>query len=95
MRLLAIFAHPDDEVFSCGGTLARAAAEGHDVHLICATRGEEGEINHPDIDTSITKGPPRGRLREAELEEALLQARHPPAGLPRLPRLRISGRGGL
>ena len=82
MRLLAIFAHPDDEVFSCGGTLARAAAEGHDAHLICATRGEEGEINHPDIDTSITKGPPRGRLREAELEEACYKLGiHPPVFL--------------
>ena len=48
MKLLAIFAHPDDEVFSCGGTLARYADEGHQVSLICATRGEEGEIVHPD-----------------------------------------------
>ena len=51
MRLLAIFAHPDDEVFSCGGTLSRYADEGYQVSLICATRGEEGEIVHPDIDS--------------------------------------------
>ncbi len=47
MKLLAIFAHPDDESFSCGGTLARYADAGASVHLICATRGEEGEIVHP------------------------------------------------
>lgn len=70
MNLLAIFAHPDDEAFSCGGTLARYAAEGHQVHLICATRGEEGEIVHPDIDPSIPKGDPRGKLREGELQAA-------------------------
>lgn len=70
MKLLAIFAHPDDEAFSCGGTLAKAAAAGHEVHLICATRGEEGEIVHPDIPTSIAKGPPRGELREQELRDA-------------------------
>jgi len=71
MRLLAIFAHPDDEVFSCGGTLARYAAEGHQVNLICATRGEEGEIIHPEIDPErYPKGSERGLLRKAELEEA-------------------------
>ncbi|MHB9033684.1 MAG: PIG-L deacetylase family protein [Anaerolineae bacterium] len=42
--LLAVFAHPDDEAFGCGGTLARCAAEGVDVHLVTATRGEAGEI---------------------------------------------------
>ncbi|MFZ5918965.1 MAG: PIG-L deacetylase family protein [Chloroflexota bacterium] len=40
--LLAILAHPDDESFGPGGTLARYAAEGVDVHLICGTNGEVG-----------------------------------------------------
>jgi LmbE family N-acetylglucosaminyl deacetylase len=70
MNLLALFAHPDDESFSCGGTLAKAATEGHSVHLICATRGEEGEIIHPDIDPKpYPKGDARGRLRTGELEK--------------------------
>jgi hypothetical protein len=30
-RLLAIFAHPDDETFIAGGTLAKLADEGWDV----------------------------------------------------------------
>lgn len=69
MNLLAVFAHPDDESFSCGGTLAKAAAEGHNVHLICATRGEEGEIIHPEIDPEpYPKGDARGQLRTGELE---------------------------
>jgi LmbE family N-acetylglucosaminyl deacetylase len=42
--ILAVFAHPDDESFGCGGTLARYAAEGCQVHLVTATRGEAGEI---------------------------------------------------
>ncbi|MBM4464793.1 MAG: PIG-L family deacetylase, partial [Chloroflexi bacterium] len=41
-RLLAVFAHPDDESFAVGGTLARYAAEGVEVSLLCATRGEAG-----------------------------------------------------
>jgi len=42
-RLLAVFAHPDDESLACGGLLARCAAEGARVTLLCATRGEAGE----------------------------------------------------
>jgi LmbE family N-acetylglucosaminyl deacetylase len=42
-RLLAVFAHPDDESFGPGGTLALYARRGVDVHLVCATRGEVGE----------------------------------------------------
>ncbi|MBW4839786.1 MAG: PIG-L family deacetylase, partial [Paenibacillaceae bacterium] len=30
-KLLAVFAHPDDESFICGGTLAKYAAEGVEV----------------------------------------------------------------
>lgn len=52
--LLAIFAHPDDEAFGTGGTLAKYAAEGYDVHLVTATRGEAGEIAEPDLATGIT-----------------------------------------
>jgi LmbE family N-acetylglucosaminyl deacetylase len=40
--LLAVFAHPDDESFGPGGTLAKYAAEGVGVFLITATRGEAG-----------------------------------------------------
>ena len=42
--LLAVLAHPDDESFGMGGTLALYAARGVDVHLVCATRGEVGEV---------------------------------------------------
>ena len=40
--MLVTTAHPDDESFGPGGTLARYAQEGVEVHLICATRGEAG-----------------------------------------------------
>ena len=40
LRLMAIFAHPDDESMAVGGTLARYAAEGVEVSLVTATRGE-------------------------------------------------------
>jgi LmbE family N-acetylglucosaminyl deacetylase len=42
LRLLAIFAHPDDESMGIGGTLAKYSAEGVETYLICATRGERG-----------------------------------------------------
>jgi N-acetyl-1-D-myo-inositol-2-amino-2-deoxy-alpha-D-glucopyranoside deacetylase len=41
--LLAVLAHPDDESFGMGGTLALYASRGVEVHLVCATRGEVGE----------------------------------------------------
>ena len=43
--LLSVLAHPDDETFGMGGTLALYARQGVDVHLVCATRGEAGEID--------------------------------------------------
>lgn len=42
--LLSVLAHPDDESFGMGGTLAFYSWCGADVHLICATGGEEGEM---------------------------------------------------
>ena len=43
--LLAVLAHPDDESFGMGGTLALYARRGVEVHLICATRGEVGQMD--------------------------------------------------
>jgi N-acetyl-1-D-myo-inositol-2-amino-2-deoxy-alpha-D-glucopyranoside deacetylase len=43
--LLAILAHPDDETFGMGGTLALYASQGVDVHLITATNGDVGEVD--------------------------------------------------
>ena len=67
LRLLAIFAHPDDESLAVGGTLARYAAEGIDTYLLTATRGERGRYftneNRPS-DTEV------GQVREGELADA-------------------------
>jgi N-acetyl-1-D-myo-inositol-2-amino-2-deoxy-alpha-D-glucopyranoside deacetylase len=61
-RLLAVFAHPDDESFGAGGTLALYARRGVEVHLVCATRGEAGEA------PADCKGfPTVGAMRESEL----------------------------
>lgn len=62
-RLMAIFAHPDDETFSIGGTLARIAAEEVEITLVVATRGEEGEIA-PAVEADRSN---LGDVREVEL----------------------------
>jgi len=61
--ILSVLAHPDDETFGMGGTLALYARNGAAVHLVCATRGEAGEVDEQYLQgfTSI------GELREAEL----------------------------
>ena len=58
-KLLAIVAHPDDESFGFGGTLAKYAREGVEIHVMCATRGEEGKSQHEQEKL--------GSIREQEL----------------------------
>lgn len=41
LKILAFFPHPDDEV-TVAGTLMKLIAQGHEVHLVCMTRGEAG-----------------------------------------------------
>ena len=43
--LLAVLAHPDDESFGLGGTLALYSHKGYDVYFVCATRGEAGTVD--------------------------------------------------
>ena len=66
-RLLACFAHPDDEAFPVGGALASHAARGVEIRLITATRGEEGEIRQAGSATRDTIG----SVRRVELARAV------------------------
>jgi len=72
---MAVFAHPDDEAFGTGGTLSKYAAEGGDVYLVTATRGEAGQIAEPDLATSADLP----YVREQELRCACeIYGIHPP-----------------
>ncbi|MBI3739678.1 MAG: PIG-L family deacetylase [Chloroflexi bacterium] len=62
--LLAVLAHPDDESFGLGGTLALYARKGYNVYLICATRGEVGTVDPEHM---------RGFQTIAELRESELR----------------------
>lgn len=62
-RILGVFAHPDDEVFCAGGTLARWTALGGEAMVLSATRGEAGQIQDPFAATRATLG----AVREGEL----------------------------
>ena len=44
-KILVVLAHPDDESFGMGGTLALYADRGYEIHYICLTRGEAGEVD--------------------------------------------------
>lgn len=75
LTLMAIVAHPDDEAFGTGGTLAKYAAEGVDVHLVTATRGEAGVSRAPEV-ASSTNMP---FVREQELRRSCATLGiHPP-----------------
>lgn len=62
-RILAILAHPDDESFGMGGTLALYADCGAVVSLVCATGGEAGMVEAVYMKNYATIA----ELREAEL----------------------------
>lgn len=61
-RLAVILAHPDDESFGMGGTLAKYASQGVAIHVILATRGEAGI---PGVDPRTA-----GDIRESEARSA-------------------------
>jgi LmbE family N-acetylglucosaminyl deacetylase len=65
-RSLVLFAHPDDAEFMCGGTVARWAREGCEVHYVCITDGSAGS-NEPGI-TRESLRPIREREQRAAAE---------------------------
>ncbi len=68
---LAIYAHPDDPVISCGGTLARWAAAGSAVHVVICTAGDKGATD-PDVDPDALAAT---RIAEAERSVEVVAAK--------------------
>ncbi len=63
--LMALYAHPDDEVFGSGGTTALESERGTRVVLVVATGGEAGEVVNPELRSSVDlKDLPRIRQEE-------------------------------
>lgn len=65
--LLGVFAHPDDESFGPGATLARYAAEGVHVHVIIATDGIAGSV---EASNKLEDHQSLAQVRSAELANA-------------------------
>ena len=61
-----VFAHPDDETFATGATVARYADAGVACHLLCATDGDAGKTSG----IAVGSREELARLRRAELQEA-------------------------
>ena len=57
--LILTGAHPDDETFGMGGTLAQYAAAGVKVYYVCATRGEAGIDDPADLEGYSSAGDKR------------------------------------
>jgi LmbE family N-acetylglucosaminyl deacetylase len=66
--IVCFHAHPDDEAILTAGSMAAAAAAGHRVVLVVATRGEEGEVAEGFLE-------PQERLADRRVAETLASAR--------------------
>lgn len=89
-RVLAVYAHPDDPEVSCGGTLARWAAEGADVTVLVACAGDKGSTD-PDVDPAALAGRRSDETRAAAAALGVgrvKQWEHPDGELDRVPDLR-------
>jgi LmbE family N-acetylglucosaminyl deacetylase len=63
-RILVIAPHPDDETFSCGGTIAKVKALGGEVFVVCVSVGDLAMYGTPEPVVP-------GRRRVAELDLAM------------------------
>lgn len=90
-RIACVFAHPDDDTYGVGGTLAIHAGEDLELTVILTTSGEAGRIYDPSLATRETLG----AVREAEdraawralgLDPDLRFLRYPDGGVADVPR---------
>src|ERR1700682_1614663 len=74
--LVTIFAHPDDESFGIGGTLAKYAHEGVATYYLCGTRGESGTVDPEKMSGYASIGELRSNELECASKELGLTAVH-------------------
>ncbi len=68
MKVLVVAAHPDDEVYGMGGTIARLSDEGNEVHVLIVTDGATAQYREsPDLTKIINK-----KIGEAKLANYIL-----------------------
>jgi LmbE family N-acetylglucosaminyl deacetylase len=67
-RILAVYAHPDDECYCSGGTLAKYSDEGAEIMVVAATKGDAGQINDTYRATRHTLGEVRASELRASCE---------------------------
>lgn len=90
-RVAVVAPHPDDEVLGCGGTMARLAEQGAEVHVVIVTRGQEPAFSKAYMDQVMA---------EADRAHALLGVKQthrldlPAAALDTLPTSRVNARIG-
>jgi LmbE family N-acetylglucosaminyl deacetylase len=65
-RLGCVFAHPDDETFTAGATIAKLAAAGNHIDLFCATDGDAGKSSGIPVSSRAQLA----KMRRAELTAA-------------------------
>ena len=78
-RILVIMAHPDDAEFICGGTVARLAAEGRDIHYLLVTSGDKGSNEAgmtPERLTTIREEEQRNAARMLGVREVTFLRHH-------------------
>ena len=68
-KILLIFAHPDDETSSCGGTISKYSKLGSEIFVCTATNGNKGDLGTGDL---VLKREELGTFRENE-EKAVLK----------------------
>jgi LmbE family N-acetylglucosaminyl deacetylase len=69
--VLAVYAHPDDADVGCGGSLARWAKAGSDVHLVVCTDGGKGTSDPGIVPSELAEE----RAGELEASSALIGLR--------------------
>jgi LmbE family N-acetylglucosaminyl deacetylase len=91
VRLLGVFAHPDDDVYQLGGTLALHAGDLR-TSMVFATSGDAGPITNPAMATRETLGDVRENEQRAGLQALGVSRwtdahflRHPDYHLPEVP----------
>lgn len=70
MKILCVYAHPDDETVAAGGTFRLLSEAGHDIHLLLATSGQAGEV-HESQQSALEQAGSIELLRLLELEQAV------------------------